>query len=103
MKLPSDFLAEGWCQRILSNGHEWCLAGAALEFYEEKGSKFISSQKFLEVAAGVLGCPPITWNDHPFRTQEEVVALARKVEVIMGLRVEDEPVSEPIRELVGVA
>jgi len=97
MKLPSDYLAEGWCQGVSgrdANGKEasyetatsWCFNGAS-----SKAFGFTPSlTKFLALAEDLVsedeGCRwTATWNDELSRTQEEVVTLARRVEVLMGL------------------
>lgn len=104
MSLPSEFLERGWCQRVGSMDKDgnstliskkkavkWCYMGAAAEVFGRGSDKHklfgqLGSQILAEgkLRAGVVP----NWNDKSYRTQAEVVALAKLVEIKMGLRTE---------------
>lgn len=122
--LPSEYLAQGWCQEVSAKDQagnripskdpeakEWCFMGAVEAWggnsvgYREKALELL----LLPVPEIILGSPLPNWNDQPERTQAEVVALAWRVEMALGLRlrclaeqepndlVEVEPVLEPVK------
>ena len=90
-KLPSDYLAQGWCQdmwacnaagySVRANAFEarsWCLHGA-LDFAHTQHSISLTERNSLR---GWLFDRSYTsnWNDDPGRTQAEVVAAMREAE-----------------------
>lgn len=104
MKLPSEYLEEGWCQNVLwdDNGNV-CLMGAAVKTFQSFTPGYLHFRKTCEQ---ILGVPSIVaWNNYPSRTQEEVVDLARRAEVLMGLTPEmDQEWEVPtVRELQEVS
>ena len=105
---PSDFLKRGWCQgRFIDEHYNVCFVGGVQE------AAFLSAHrltieldkfdphreeyryKFCDKAAELLGLAASkgwdairameAWNDLPERTQEEVIALAERVEEALGL------------------
>lgn len=107
--LPSQLLEQGWCQThgaMDQNGNatymgapeavRWCFVGAPAQIF---GMDDIVTTEFWRTGQEILeGLGEITsmpqWNDNPNRTQAEVVALAKLVEIKMGLRVEGEDWAE---------
>ncbi len=85
--LPSEYLEQGWCQNVLWDGKGGvCLVGAALMGLSNGQ---VEVDNFQRTAARILGVEfrgAVDWNNDPARTQAEVVALARCVEMQMGLR-----------------
>ena len=124
--LPSELLEQGWCQGVTAKDEEgyniggqnelavsWCFVGAAIRSFglSNQSLEFIHSGEQI-LFGGELSLVA-AWNDNPERTQAEVVAVARLVEIKMGLRVEGEDweEEEPLevgeiemveRELVGI-
>lgn len=102
LMLPSELLEQGWCQHSIGDDQGGvCLIGAALMGQANMG-------EFLETASELLRHHPdfhgnrVHWNNDPNRTQAEVVALAKLVEIKMGLRpVETEAAMEE-KELAHV-
>ena len=98
MKLPSEYLAEGWCQSTFARdrlGNEvssydegavaWCMVGAIHKAFED-GDAMPTKDEYLSILQGILpngGIP--RWNDDPKRTQAEVVAMAQQVSRKLGL------------------
>ncbi len=109
--LPSELLEQGWCQGDVWNDKgEHCLIGAAIKGQGDMGEFMDIVRELIRHRPDYAG-HPANWNNDPNRTQAEVVALARLVEIRMGLRVEGEDWEiEPLevgeiemveRELVG--
>lgn len=114
--LPSEYLAQGWCQGhsarnkmgnyILARdfrAKKWCFMGAMEASGLGRGAKGIvlwtsyrdKAQELLHLPVRSSLCADIpAWNDQPDRTQAEVVALAWRVEMALGLRLRD-PQVEP--------
>ena len=96
-KLPSDYLAQGWCQEAEAcdaSGHavvaeaftarSWCLHGSRSS---ARFNRSITSGESAYLGAWLYshGYTP-SWNDDPFRTQEEAVAVMREAEAaVLGL------------------
>ena len=90
-KLPSDYLAQGWCQSALArntsdesvpvrspDARAWCLYGAvALVLFKDglQTSESMAIDTWLR-SRGYSGW----WNDAPSRTQAEVVAVMLEAE-----------------------
>lgn len=91
--LPSEYVERGWCQGALAkdadgsrvgptdpDACQWCAMGAIRAGHltgsitEEQHVRIFNIIN--SVCDGLLG----TWNDAPFRTQAEVVAMLREVE-----------------------
>lgn len=124
--LPSELLAQGWCQGVLAEDEQedevygfmddpravrFCLWGAQLAAFHGRDSLIDEHDDILNEMLGFERAHK--WNDDSERTQAEVVALAKLVEIRMGLRVEgeDREQEEPLevgviemveKELVGV-
>ncbi len=102
--LPSELLEKGWCQHVewdkdLEGRQRYCFGGAIKEAGIRRGEwiaivnsivglseEYVSYTMPNGETSIVAGIP--RWNDHPDRTQAEVAALAKLVEIKMGLRVE---------------
>ena len=101
MKLPSEYLASGWCQResarskngtsVIPTGRaavSWCLTGAMEASFGSDSDLYHTYMG--EVKRRIIGIPDrigvTDWNDHPRRTQAQVVRLARSVSKKLGLR-----------------
>ncbi len=99
--LPSEYLKQGWCQGALKNQQgERCLLGAIRDSSYAVGRE--NYNKFTQAALDILEVRGYlssiaTWNNAPERTQGEVVALARLVEIKLGLR----PGESAVYELEG--
>lgn len=101
-KLPSEYLEEGWCQGrayVIREDEGLpdmnCFIGAVSAALEPK-----IVHRFLCLADEMVGRNVVNWNDMLERTQVEVIALARMIEVKLGMRpMETEAVEE---ELVTV-
>ena len=90
--LPSGYLTKGWCQGSLAinKGGEdrdpkspqaarWCLLGAFI-------AADVANRESREVLTELAGQRVVVWNDDHHRTQQEVIDLARLVEMKLGLR-----------------
>ena len=91
-KLPSDYLAQGWCQWVLSKdsqGQEvsvdspsavqWCVMGAVLAAFPgefEKQHPNVGPIVDYLLTKGTC----VDWNNFPGRTQAEVVAAMQEAE-----------------------
>ena len=94
---PSELLKKGWCQNHVAinsanevcepdapNAVAWCYLGAFRAIY---GCKTDSYDEWFRVGRRVCnGDDPHDFNDAMNRTQAEVVALAEKVEAILGIK-----------------
>ena len=103
--LPSEYLAQGWCQHALQNDQgEYCLLGAAKQWggsFTKEYSQFTLGIYNQLRAIGAID--EITgWNNAPERTQAEVVALARLVEIKLGLRPRETEAQHGIETLEGI-
>ncbi len=99
--LPSEYLAQGWCQhtnaRSMGGEHtparnpnavKWCFKGAVYAAGADPSSYLDKALELQNLSAepGLQGIRVANWNDRPLRTQTEVVALAWRVEIALGLR-----------------
>ena len=109
MKLPSEYLEQGWCQGTsgrdecggvasYKNAVSWCFAGAVANVFTPYRLTSINPDflNFLAAAEIIIGSHATVWNDAPERTQAQVVALAQAVEEKLGLYV-----AEPELAAVG--
>ena len=86
---PSDYLKRGWCQGTMArccgtdclptkDADEWCLMGAI----RASGVNLVDYElKLFDLIENTA----VDWNDNPSRTQDEVIALAEKVEKELGI------------------
>jgi len=69
---------DGWCQGVLIDHYgRRCLLGAIEAARLEDTSDALFSPICNAIQAELGGANPISWNDTPGRTQEEVVTLLR--------------------------
>ncbi len=112
--LPSEILERGWCQGMMAQDEwglyvgitedaavSWCLVGAAskaLDWFTPEMTAFLTKVNEL------VGGDATVFNDSPDRTQAEVVALAKFVEIKLGLRPDVPEISAiELQELVESA
>jgi hypothetical protein len=78
---PSELLKMGWCQGALRDGDKHCIVGASIACCSSE-----TDRMFRGIVGRLIGNHFLTrWNDHPRRTQAEVVAVAERAEKEMGL------------------
>ena len=80
MQLPSELLEQTWVNRAPNGGaDEDCLVTA---FFNMCGP----ISQWVDILNELITGSPVDWNDAPGRTKQEVVALAKLVEMKLGLR-----------------
>lgn len=95
--LPSDYLTKGWCQNTASKDEhgnavinrsptatKWCIQSSA---NLSVSNGYITDEHYRQILAYLKNKVfDITgWNDHPDRTQIEVIKLMKSAEKSLGL------------------
>jgi len=83
--LPSELLEQGWCQnRLRDDNGNVCLVGAVnvLQSPSLRCEFYRAAAQLVDVSVFKI----TDWNNDPARTKAEVVAVAKLVEIKLGLR-----------------